>query len=494
MIVKVFPLITLMFNFGLMDSDVVVQATFVQFCIPKQTNNGASTVAHVNEVRLKANNEWNESEEKKDRDMNSLTKWAFDNNFKISPRVSLGCCNDDNDYGVKIVSNDLDASESILSVPKSYVFDSKKLMDDYTDSLQSSFQYIRDAGYEDSIFHFVLMVKILEEYLLESDSNWYTWIKSLPSEFDTGVTINTVEIDCLPPFAFALANFEKQKLNTFREAFHLIPKDFSVYEVGDKGNLHEILMWVFNVVHTRCWIYDDEVATNGDEKGRPIIVPVGDMFNHREPPNVFVRDSDTSDVVEFAYTGESNANGDDGLYLSYGLTNPHRFLVIFGFCDTSMPEIFSQLIFTDPSKEMISLCCNDRQQMCYKTDDGAISNSIWDCIVYTLLNQIPDEQQRFYEAHLRNDTTEKKRYHQKYALEAALTLRPHVTQTEAELKALIDKIDVIVENINSTGGSVTMVHPRLLMIRRHNDFLYTVYGRVRNRLNQIAHTETQRRR
>jgi hypothetical protein len=262
---------------------------------------------------------------------------------------------------------------------------------------------------------------------------------------------------------------------------------------------------------TRCWRYaqdshEDEVDVEEEkeEKGhvdmiRPILVPFGDMFNHKEPPNVIVRDSDAFDSVDFVLAYDTNVpshhHHDDpqegstsnvGLFLSYGLTNPHRFLTVFGFCDESMPEVFSQLLFHNPTPELINLGCNDRSKMVYRTSDGGISTAVWDCILYTLLAQVPSEQEQFYSAHLENNTEEKMRFHRKYALEEALTLRNHVEATANEFRDYFRKIDFMSEDERA-------LHPRLPLIRRHNHFLYRIFDKVRQRIDQRAQNEVKRR-
>jgi hypothetical protein len=552
------------------------------------------------------------------RDMNSLTQWASDNAFQFSPSIKLANSgsNDESDYGVtfnkkKINSKNKtnkDESMTILSVPKSFVFDSREIYNQWTKKdnenqsqktkqqlIQPSINYITQNGnFNQYTNHFILIIKLYEEYKKQSNSKWYNWIQSLPqhnNDFNTGVNMDDIEISCLPPFALALAHHEKEKLKEFYHAFQMIPdaffddnndgvvsthnnedKDdittndnnnrkvnkntnkktiqfnddanpFNAYNINivdgssvrrssqtrkkkgiivkkNRSNEKELFQWIFNIVHTRCWSYEDAIhpedgnendnenkSENNVEGGsRPIIVPLGDMFNHREPANVFVQDSSVSDVVEFVYsnheenefksrTNNNSINNDNGLYLSYGLTNPHRFLVIFGFCDTTMPEIFSQLIFSNPSKEMINLGCNDRSEMVYRTDGGGgISNSIWDCIIYTLLNQVPNEQKIFYEAYLKKDRMTLAQFHQKYLLEAVLTLRPHVMNSVGEERELLGRIDGIVGEVRSNGQDPYKIHPRLMMIRQHNQFLCDVFDSVRQRLDGMAEAEVKRRR
>jgi len=151
-----------------------------------------------------------------------------------------------------------------------------------------------------------------------------------------------------------------------------------------------------------------------------------------------------------------------------------------------MPEVFSQLLFNNPTAELIKLGCNDRSKMVYRTTDGGISTAVWDCILFTLLAQVPEEQKKFYAAHLSGNGEEKQQFHQKYALEESLTLRNHVEATANEFKDLVTKIDAMSEEEQAT-------HPRLPMIRRHNHFLYRKFDVVKQRIDQRAQAAHNKR-
>ena len=634
----------------------------------------------------------NSNKKSSGRDMSSLEQWARANQFQLSPNIELakddkskngkGDETTSDDYGVTLNKDSLNANVNananantamnILSVPKSFVFDSDIIYNqewkDQQAKLQPALNYIQNysqktnnakADFQEYNNHFILILKLYQEYTLQTESKWYTWMSSLPAtnaDFKTGVNMDEVEMNCLPPFAYALASFERDKLKCFYEAFQLVPKEFFVVagaasrnrsrnggstgssnisssssssssssnngnygsstmggekngftsnmnnnnnnmknddkkvdipflsqllnnndnkknsnsnnnNQNNKNNSNknknnnsimnnnknvnnmseiekmELFQWLFNVVHTRCWSYEYEepLLSEGvnyndsldlltpqqqqqqqqnNARPTPIIVPFGDMFNHREPANVFVQDSSNSEYVDFVYSNENElefnsmtsnkiTDDDKGLYLSYGLSNPHRFLVIFGFCDPTMPEVFSQLIFANPSNELVSLGCNDRASMVYRSEDGGIPNSIWDCILYTLLEQVPDEQYLFYNASVKKDYATLRTFHERYLLEAAMTLRPHVMSTVGELRELLGRIDGIIQVVESNNGSsknsssqssssssssIDEVHPRLLMIREHNQFLCNVFEKVRQRLDFIVEGEVKKRR
>jgi len=421
------------------------------------------------------------------RDISLLEEWANNNDITVSPAISLSAESGGN-FGITLHKSSKEL-QTVLSVPKKVVLDSEYIRREWIDYVTPAMEFIERSGLNDSALNFLLMAKILKEYSLGEESRWYSWISSLPETFDTGVCMNEVEMDCLPPFALAIANFEDQQLEIFRQAFEMVKKT-DLFSDCDTVFDDKTTKWAFNVVTTRSWRYQQD--DNDNDMIRPIMVPFGDMFNHKEPPNVVVRDADNFDAVEFVLAKDVELDESKGeecdLFLSYGLTNPHRFLGVFGFVDETMPEVFCQVLFNNPTPELIRLGCNDRSKMVYRTTDGGISTAVWDCILHTLLAQVPFEQDEFYTAHIEKDIAKKAEFHTKYALEESLTLRNHVEGTANELKELLDKIDAL-------GDYDKDEHPRLELIKRHNEFLYRVFhDLVLARIDQRAQIEVIKRR
>ena len=150
-------------------------------------------------------------------------------------------------------------------------------------------------------------------------------------------------------------------------------------------------------------------------KEKPIIVPPGDfLLNHKEPANMIVEDKLNSDSIHFKLTEDMNLSSSSStpeFHLSDGLkTNTYRFFIMVGFFDPTMPEIFSEILFSKPSKEMIDLGCYDQSKMVYGTKDGSISDTIWDTVLYSLLDQVPEDQQVFNVSHLEGDEKRVKKY------------------------------------------------------------------------------------
>ena len=128
-------------------------------------------------------------------------------------------------------------------------------------------------------------------------------------------TMTPFEIDCLPPFSRAMADYERERLRVFRGALRVLvsssqeedekKRNKDGLDVSLVGNDDEITLWAFNAVSTRSWVYNDEdedgkgsmeeeEVNNKNRSGksnlRSMMVPMGDMFNHGDPPNVEVRD------------------------------------------------------------------------------------------------------------------------------------------------------------------------------------------------------------
>ena len=236
------------------------------------------------------------------------------------------------------------------------------------------------------------------------------------------------------------------------------------------------------------------------------------MFNHADDASVVVNypetgrldenDNTSNDAtVKFVLNQDVDPHDKPQLCLSYGLTtNPYRFLILFGFANDQMKEIYCQVLFTKPSKEMIELGCNDRSKMVYRTQDGAISNTVWDTVLYSLLEQqvagnaqVEATREEFYQAHVTGDEETKAAIRERYILESSMTLRNHVDRTLKEFNELVDKVDAIIE-ASGDKDMVNKEYPRLDMIHKHNKFVQGVFQKVQQRLEGIIQAETTKRR
>ena len=425
-----------------------------------------------------------------ERDVSSLENWSNEMGIQMSNGVTLSSGFGENDWGFQTTETfEGKAGDTVLSVPRSIIMSSQKTLEDLggMDVFHPSFQILADEGVEEYTSQFLLMVKVLYETAQKESSIWYPWLQSLPKEFTTGTYMDDFERQYLSPISLALTEFEDAKLQAFQKALFAIRTNIDGLDSFLNDN-DDCIKWAFNVVFSRCWIYSDTQQQGIDADAN--IVPLGDMFNHREPANIIVSDDieKNEDNVEFQLLlndETTTAGTQQQLFLSYGLNNPHRFLVIFGFVDESMPEIFSQIVFTNPCPELIELGCEDRSKMVYRTEDGLISNAVWDCILFALLHSKPEEQKLLYEAHINGNKEAKAKLHSKYALEVLISLRRHITDTRSHFESKV---------IGSVNPTVFTEHPRLETILRMNQFVSSVLSKVLFRVERMIESEVALRR
>ena len=489
----------------------------------------------------------------KSRDIHSLQDWATERGVRFHNHVGLvsssSLSSDDDskdegndDWGVSLLTTSTNAPTTIkagtivLSVPNSLVLSSTRVADELVDAynlnLHGCMNILEERGVANRRPEFLLTVKILLEVTKREESVWQPWLASLPTTFPTGVYMNSFEKSCLLPFAFAVAEYATETVQAFHQALACLLDQpaadslSSMKEAIEEQRYEEddVVKWAYSIVLSRCWKYADQVEdpmnTDKDEIVRTDIVPLGDMFNHADPANVvvhYVNDSDEHTAIEEKNSDDDSTNAvkfvltqdieldqvstrPEQLCLSYGLsTNPYRFLILFGFVNENMQNIFCQVLFTNPSKEMADLGCNDRSKMVYRTEDGGIANAVWDTVLYALLEQQTGNSEAeaarktLYQAHIDGDDKTKAEIRQKYLLESCLTLRNHVVKTLNEINSLVDKVD----NIMEASGDASMVekeYPRLSMIHRHNLYVQSVFQKVKDRLDDMTQKEMTRRR
>ncbi|CAB9515982.1 SET domain containing [Seminavis robusta] len=438
------------------------------------------------------------------RDLSTLREWATKNGVRFAENVGFSNSGetdgDQADWAISLLDEDVTSTGStlrkgavVLSVPQDLVLSSSKVLDELggISALQSAFDFLEEESFGDFKSEFLLVLKMLKELSKGGESKWCPWIQSLPKHFSTGISFDNAEIECLPTFSAVLVEYECLKLQAFGVATSKLDHKWIPDIATSDGMV--ILKWAYNVVYSRCWKFSDylEESDGGDSD----IVPIGDLFNHKEPANVAVENEPSSGSVDFVLqnsdTGTAvGANKINSLCLSYGTSNPHRFLVIFGFVDESMPEIFSQITFPNPTADHIALGCEDRSKMVYGTTDGCISNdTIRNSVLFALLVSKPEEQKAFVEAHRQQKQSVMRDFHSKYALETALTLKNHVSATLAELELLGNRIEEV-----KREDTQQRQHSNLPLIEKHNQFLRRVFGKVKKRLDAAVEEETLRRR
>jgi hypothetical protein len=505
------------------------------------------------------------------RDIASLEQWARQRGVYIHPRIQL-LENDtelssSSGWGLERHASSssglgLETGTVILRVPATLVWNAGALHDEWVSSnLDTQYttvwqrvlaQLCATAVTRDHVAEFILLVRLLEESRGRrtddtasdaTNSPWQTWLESLPQTLTTGVSFTESERQCLPAYTRALVEYERIKLQIFSSALATLSaaanssSSLVAATVPSRGTLRWLsqdlsdaeIQWAYQIVSSRCWKRPvSEEDDSGDKAWRRTdLVPLGDMFNHREPSNVVVT-ATTNDSIDFVYTGSDvDSHNDTGLYLSYGLGgNPHRFLAVFGFVDESMPYVWSQLTFPNPDACLQELGCDDRSEMVIRAVDGAISTAIWDCLLYAMLvaaeakraamltalvDETPVESPLQADSRLplsvsffkacrmarssssETDTTgfglsvqqsiEYTQYlHAEYRPQTTAILRNHLSNLVQEL-AMLRKTQIQPRADETSSGMGRS--PSLQLIQRHNHFLTGVFAKALDRLGAV---------
>jgi hypothetical protein len=424
------------------------------------------------------------------RDTEALLTWAKSQGVVFDNASLQSQSNGDEDVALA-TAHDIDCKRNnhkdnhqppltVLRVPSHLVLSSericKELHADTPSTITKAEEFLMAKKAKDQLPQFFLFVKLWREYHKSENSLWYPWIACLPKSFDTAICYDDVEMECLPSHAWALASLERHHLELFRQALKLMNE-------GDDPDDDDLVQWIFNCVFTRCWSYPD--------RDRCDIVPLGDMFNHNADQTIQVdydhddNEDDGTGSVTFSLRHDRDHHLSAGapLFLSYGLaTNPFRFLVIFGFVDESQPEVFCQILSQEPSQRLVDMGY-DSSKMVFRTKDGAVANAVWDVIMYNLLQQVPELQESFYQAHMQKDVAKKTVIHRNFHLEVAMLLHKHVHTSLLEFEKLLEKS----KEYNDTA------HPRLPLIRRHLKFVIGTFSKVEDNLSATIQNETKER-
>jgi hypothetical protein len=271
---------------------------------------------------------------------------------------------------------------------------------------------------------------------------------------------------CLPPYAAGLAMDEKRRMKLFVDGLDGI----SFLRTANKDNSDDAAKWAFAVVNTRSM-----EMPNGDFS----IVPMADYFNHGGCDEVNVDISYDNEGNCFAYSTTDISAG-SSLRISYGdSTNPSKLLARYGFLDDSSPATFCKYPIDKPTEEVKNLGYPDRMLF---YNDGSISDEVWDVLLYEELGmRDPQQQQAFYQASMTGDTATKRNYHQEYFPQTLSKLQSHVDFLVTELEDLEIGIETQVRL-----GRDAFRHPRLPLLRRHNEFVKGYFEVVQKNLQSMS--------
>ena len=427
----------------------------------------------------------------RDEALDKLLSWSDESSIVRGKGISIAANSNNVGGGVGVrINRSAKAGDEIMSIPRDVIVSSQDARSSLTkEEMDIVMTTLKPGGLDAYAGEFFLMLRLLQEVAAckdGSDQNGCSlgpWLESLPTNFDMGIYFDELERSYLSQLASKLLDLQERQLAAFRTACNALAdydgKHASLFaSEGSKYADGDIVKWAFSVVFSRSW----RSPSNPDDAR---IVPLADTFNHGEDANVIVEEPEGENGLTQVVL-KTDLERDTELKLSYGPGyDPSRFLIIFGFFDDTVREVFCGVAFTDPSEELVNLGAADRSAMIYR-DDGAISNAVWDSTLYVTLAQKPDEQKAFYEARINDDAETFQELHRKYRLEIALSLKNHaeaVLQTE-----YLVPTDQELSKIN------VKEHPRLSMILRHNRFMRKVFSNIKDRLDKQVLLEVEKRR
>eukprot|EP00804_Cyclotella_cryptica_P019543 CCRYP_014310-RA/>CCRYP_014310-RA protein AED:0.09 eAED:0.09 QI:65/1/0.75/1/0.66/0.5/4/763/469 len=359
-------------------------------------------------------------------------------------------------------SQDLPAGTPVLFVPRSLFLSSYTIKHEEfgASSLLAAEEYLTKLREPLPLFY--LYVKVLYEYSLGEQSPYYEYLNSLPRHYDTGTSMTPTCYECLPPLAGTYAKNERVRYINYRTVAQTVGwLDSSVKEDRD------VSKWVFNVVSTRSW----EVP---DGSGERVIVPMADMFNHHYDPEVAISYDEEGNCI--AYTIKDVSAGSP-LRISYGFdANPSALFAKYGFVDTSAPATFWKYMDIIPSTELCSIGLSYSRMLFYPSGD--ISPEIFDVLLYLILGEKRgrQEQKVFYDACLNGDDETKMAYLNQYYYEIYGRIKTHVDKFLGDLQELEGKAIRVDKE----------THPRIGMIREHNDFVRGIFLRVKENVDAVV--------
>merc|ERR1711862_381260 len=149
----------------------------------------------------------------------------------------------------------------------------------------------------------------------------------------------------------------------------------------------------------------------------------------------------------------------------------------YGFLNEA-PAAFCKILFSNPSNELKDIGYDTPERMIYYTDDGSISQEVWDVFLFSRLEQKPElanVKNVFYQAHLDGDEDTKAAIRQQFQSDTVKALLRHVNHIISEVFELTVKMSVYDAS----------KHPRLPLLRKHNEMVTSTFTKVRDYLMQI---------
>ena len=425
--------------------------------------------------------------ERAPRNIRDGETWAKDQGVEVCPGFRLVMDPiDEQDWSIS-TTKALKQHETILQVPP-HLFLTSEPMD--TTQSASAEQCLVDilqdpassvnAGEEDLIPLFRLVIQLLQQYELGQESFYYPWLDALPRRFYNGVVMTSACFECLPPFVRYLSEKERDTCQAFVQALvqqEQEQQSSSTLLSSETIANTDLIQWAYCVALTRSWpipLNNNDESTSSNSMR--IMAPLADFFNHDSSYHheaEYYIDDQGNFVVYTTRDIPPNTN----LRLCYSdPTNPSKLLAQYGFLDKSSPASFCKLLHLQ--HEMADLQM-DYSQLLFFKDTGEISAQVWDLMLYSILLQTmetdPDPVNTFYNAYYAQDEETKQALHAQYYSYTWQALLTHVQGT-------LEELDYLAQLAKTKDIAK---HPRLSLIQQHNNYVQETFLKVQEGLEAM---------
>ena len=397
------------------------------------------------------------------REVGQFINWAAQSGIQQAEGFCLmDYVMDENEEYYAATSTGGSQGSSVLYVPGELILSASRIAQETQGYADDALKLLQNNGMIHLSQQFLLFLQVLLIYQQGDQSPHFPWMSALPRKWNTAVSMDKFCMSCLPPYIKSLCQEKRDQL----DAFHLALQEFQHISPEIKGN-DDLMKFAYNVVFTRSF----PSASDGDLK----LIPMVDMINHGYPGN-----------VELAY----DENGGCGvvlardvapgepLLLSYGEpSNPSRLLATYGFLSESASTTNCKLMFKNPSQELIDVGY-DPSRMLFETATGAVSQEVWDVLLYSRLEKKPelaDAARAFHQASISGDNQTKNAIHGQYFRHTCGALMRHIDHILIEVHDLTVKM-------NAYDSSK---HPRLPLLRRHHEMVTSTFKKVKANVEQM---------
>jgi hypothetical protein len=399
------------------------------------------------------------------RDVYSMEAWAIENGYQKLDGVELYNTNVETDDWSLMTYSDIPAGTTVLFIPANIVLSSDEVAKEYSGNFDLELtenalkQMEKDLAKRLPLFR--LLVKVLAEYEKGTDSFYYPWLASLPSQYYNGVSMTDACFACLPPYASLLAMNERNAYSRFaatiRKGFLNLNRDV----IDDDS----VMKFAYNVAYTRF----HEVFEPNRQK---LIAPMADMLNHSAEPNVEISfDADNNCYV----TTITDVYANSELTVSYGdPTNPTPLFAKYGFLPTDCSTIFCKAIHLEQQIQDLGYEYNE---LLFNTETGEIFPKVWDIFLLAVLQEYDQGlASQFIMACQNGDEVTKADFHSNYFAYTLASLNEHVL-------SILDDVNQLSTNALSYDLEI---HPRVPIIVAHNNLVRDTFSITASLLESVV--------